>query len=61
MMLMAGMGLLASAIPVPVAGAEPSIPAKPPVRPPRPPRRRPAPNPTYLFHDQFDGPGVPVW
>ncbi|WP_431235668.1 glycoside hydrolase family 16 protein [Mycolicibacterium psychrotolerans] len=47
LMLMAGFGAVAAALPMPVAGATPTRP------------QAPAPNataPAYLFHDEFDGP-----
>lgn len=54
---MTGIGLLASAIPVPVAGADPSRPDGPagPVPPPTAPPPS-AQTPGFLFHDEFDGP-----
>jgi hypothetical protein len=57
MMLMTGIGVLAAAIPVPVAGAEPSRPDGP-VAPAPPPTAPPpsAQTPGFHFHDEFDGP-----
>ncbi|MDT5192094.1 MAG: hypothetical protein QOI28_4345, partial [Mycobacterium sp.] len=54
---MSGMGLLAAALPVPLAGADPVRPGLPasPVSPPTAPPLVGA-TPTYLFHDEFDGP-----
>ena len=66
MMLMAGMGVLAAAIPAPNAQAEPLDPVHRPSRPTHrrctapPPDAPPAPPPaataTLLFQDEFDGP-----
>jgi hypothetical protein len=54
---MSGIGLLAAAIPMPLAGADPVLPGAPasPVSPLTAPPLVGAP-PTYLFHDEFDGP-----
>ncbi|MCV7215006.1 glycoside hydrolase family 16 protein [Mycobacterium crocinum] len=46
-MLMAGFGAVAAALPMPVAGAAPTRPQAPP---------QTTSTPTYLFHDEFDGP-----
>jgi beta-glucanase (GH16 family) len=57
MMLMAGMGVLAAAIPVPEARAYPSVPdapAAPVPLPAAPPADAAAPS--YIFEDEFDGP-----
>jgi hypothetical protein len=50
-------GLLAAAIPMPLAGADPVRPGAPasPVFPPTAPPLGGA-TPTYLFHDEFNGP-----
>jgi beta-glucanase (GH16 family) len=48
---MSGVGLLAAALPVPLAGAAPASPVSPPTAPPLT-----GATPTYLFHDEFDGP-----
>ena len=50
MMLMAGMGLLAAAVPLPQAGAVPSPRVPPPTAPPD------AATGAYIFQDEFDGP-----
>jgi hypothetical protein len=57
MMLMTGIGLLAAAIPVPMAGAAPGRPDGP-VSPVPPPTAPPPRNETtaYIFQDEFDGP-----
>jgi hypothetical protein len=55
MMLTMGIGVLATAIWVPDAGAYPSPPAAPPDRGPSPAAPGVAPV-TYLFQDEFDGP-----
>ncbi|WP_225933804.1 glycoside hydrolase family 16 protein [Mycolicibacterium pallens] len=47
LMLMAGFGAVAAALPMPVAGATPTRPQAPP---------QTTSTPTYLFHDEFDGP-----
>jgi beta-glucanase (GH16 family) len=55
---MTGLGLLAAAIPAPVAGAEPAPPVGP-VPPPAGPAVAPQAvtgPPAYLFRDEFDGP-----
>jgi hypothetical protein len=60
MMLFTGMGLLAAALPTPLAQADPGQPIAPGVPgpaapgPAAPPAAAPAP--VYLFHDEFDGP-----
>jgi len=48
---MSGVGLLAAALPAPLAGAAPASPGSPPTAPPLV-----GATPTYLFHDEFDGP-----
>jgi hypothetical protein len=50
MMLMAGMGLLAAAMPVPQARANPADRVAPPAAPPD------AATGAYIFQDEFDGP-----
>ncbi len=54
---MTGVGMLAAAIPVPAAHAQPAQPYVPPpsAPPPSAPPALPA-GVTYLFHDEFDGP-----
>src|SRR6476646_6574833 len=49
MMLMSGIGLLAAAIPLPEAGANPADRSSPPAAPPDAAG-------AYLFQDEFDGP-----
>ena len=57
MMLMTGIGVLAAAIPVPVAGAEPSRPDGPVAPAPAPTAPAPtAQTPGFLFHDEFNSP-----
>ena len=57
MMLMTGMGMLAAAMPAPAAGAYPLAPNAPAERVPLPTAPQPSgQTPTYLFHDEFDGP-----
>ena len=63
MMMMTGMGMLAAALPVSVAQAEPGQPDTGPVPGPNAPAPGPsapapaaAAAPVYLFHDEFDGP-----
>jgi beta-glucanase (GH16 family) len=51
MMLMTGIGMLSAAIPIPEARANPASRVSPPAAPPGG-----AAQPTYLFHDEFDGP-----
>jgi beta-glucanase (GH16 family) len=51
LLFMSGLGLLAAAIPVPVARALPSGSHAPPLAPP--PQTA---TPPFLFHDEFDGP-----
>jgi beta-glucanase (GH16 family) len=55
LMFMTGVGLLAAAIPTPVAGADPARPGAPPNPVPSAPPAT-AQTPAYLFHDEFDGP-----
>ena len=57
LMYMAGFGAIAAALPTPVAAASPPLPQAPTDRVPAPaaPVANPA-GPTYLFHDEFDGP-----
>ena len=57
MMLMTGIGLVAAAIPVPVARAEPAQPDAPVAPLPGPGAPPPsAQTPAFLFQDEFDGP-----
>src|ERR1700738_2701999 len=57
MMLMTGMGMPAAAMPVPEARAYPLPLDAPADRVPLPPAPQPSgQTPTYLFHDEFDGP-----
>jgi hypothetical protein len=57
MMLMSGMGMLATAMPVPQARAYPLRPDAPADRVPLPTAPQPSgQTTTYLFHDEFDGP-----
>jgi len=56
MMLMTGIGVLSAAIPVPVAGAEPSRPDGPVAPAPAPTAPVPtAQTPGFLFPDAFNG------
>jgi beta-glucanase (GH16 family) len=52
LLFMSGLGLLAAAIPAPVASALPPDVRTPPLAPPQPQAQTQA----YLFHDEFDGP-----
>ncbi|MCI4673771.1 glycoside hydrolase family 16 protein [Candidatus Mycolicibacterium alkanivorans] len=57
LMFLAGFGAIAAALPAPLAAATPSRPEAPADRVPAP--AAPAANaavPSYLFHDEFDGP-----
>src|ERR1700682_412306 len=57
MMVMTGMGMLAAAMPAPAAGAYPLAPDAPAGRVPLPTAPQPSgQTPTFLFHDEFDGP-----
>jgi Glycosyl hydrolases family 16 len=53
MMMMAGMGVLAAALPIPEARAFPGRPAAPPSPPTAPPD---VASGSYIFQDEFDGP-----